>query len=262
MLGGSDQNQEAAEDVGMADDVAADQDAQTIGNIGGGDDEDVLTIGDVGSGDDDDGHRCGGAIYSEWPLNDAVTTGAVSSSDEGDYMEATVDASAGGMQAAASNPFVYLRLDTGERVEITDHESLDDTTWDLAFKRVVIRTNSDDSGPGDVTVAKISGTTFEDAHGDHPDLSSTAVDHSFDNLCTPMTDPIGNLFTAFNYLNANNEAGTQSWYEYGGGGGMGVSPVDGDVYILHHGERGASYKLELLGWDSGTYTLRWAELDQ
>lgn len=256
------------EDVGVedagdrGDDVGeSPEDAGDDISDAGGEDEDVLTIGDVGEPAQYD-YRCGDAIIDEWPLNDAVSDGEVTAQDEGDYRQMTIDASAGGMQGAAENPFVYVRLDTAEKLELTDLEALEDPGWDLAFKRIVIRSNSDDSGPGAVEVAKIGDTNFEDVAVAPGSSSEYATDISFDEDCEPYTDAIGNLITAFNHLNADNPSGSQSWYDYGSGGGMTIQPVDGDIYVVRNNERQEVYKLEILSWESGVYTLRWAEVDE
>jgi hypothetical protein len=224
-----------------------------------GDEEDVLSVGDVTQSNQSD-RRCGDAIINEWPLNDAVTGGAVDGNEDDGVWELTVDAAAGGMSGAANNPFVYLRLDTAERVDITDIDSLDDEGWDLAFRRTALRTNSGDSGPGSVSVAKEVNTTFDDVTAAPGAANRYETDVSLEENCDPMVDSIGNLFTAFNHLNVNNPSGSQSWYDYGSGGGMGVEPVAGDIYVVRIDDRDETYRFEILDWDSGVYTIRFAPL--
>ncbi len=225
-----------------------------------GDEEDVISIGDVGQTNQSD-RRCGDTIIHEWPLNDAVTTGVVSGDEDDGVWELTIDASAGGMSNAANNPFVYISLATAQRVDITDVDSLDDDSWDLAFRRTALRTNSGDSGPGSVSVAKEVNTTFEDVTTAPAASNRYHTDVSLEDNCDPILDSIGNLYTAFNHLNVNNPSGSQSWYDYGSGGGMGVEPVEGDIYAVQIDDRDETYKLEILAWDSGVYTLRFAPLD-
>lgn len=235
-------------DAGDVDDVNGEEE-----------DEDVLTIGDVGDPVNSD-RRCGDAVIVEWPLNNAVTTGEVITEEMGDYRQMTIDATAGGMQGASENPFVYVRLDTGERVDVTDIDALDDDTWDLAFKRIVIRTNSEDSGPGSVRVNKQSETTFEDVVDIPSHEDPFMTDLSFNEDCEPIIDSIGNLFTAFNHLNPFNASGSQSWYDYGSGGAVTIGPVEGDIYVVHNQDRDEYYKVEISAWSSGEFTLRWALL--
>ena len=240
-----------ATDVGMTDTGGVD-----VGSTDAGTDDDVVTIGDVSDPDAGGGEaRCPASVVIEaWPLNDAVTDGSVSIDvGEGGVVTATIDASAGGSQESRDNPFVYIDLDAGALVEITDVDSLSDTTWDIAFKRVVIRTNGGDSGPGGVSMAKSSGVPFDEVDGD-TDFSAFETDVSFDQDCVPYVDPIGNVLAAINYLNVDNPTGSASWYSYEGG----VSPVADDVYVVRTSE--AFYKLEILAWSSGEYTLQWAEL--
>ena len=226
----------------------------------GADQEDVLTLGDIGGSSEGD-YRCGDAVINEWPLNDIVSNASVSVEDHDDFGELTVDAAAGGMQAAAGHPFVYVSLETGARVDITDLESLDDESWDLAFKRVAIRTNSGDSGPGGVELTKFSDTTLEEVTEVPGSDVPFRTDRSFDDDCEPQLDGIGNLFTAFNKLNPFNDSGSQSWYNYGSGGSGGVGPVDGDIYVLRRDEGSTHYKIQIVDWESGVYTIRWAKLE-
>lgn len=245
----------ATTDTGAADAGETDTGETDAGETDTGADEDVVTIGDVSNPDAGGEARCpAGTVIDAWPLNDSVSDGAVTIDTDADgVVTATIDASAGGMDGARENPFVYIDLDAGEVVAITDNESLTDATWDIAFKRVVIRTNGGDSGPGGVTMAKSSGVPFADVDGD-TDFSAFESDVSFDQDCVPYVDPIGNILTAINYLNVDNPTGSASWYSYEGG----VSPVADDIYVVRTAD--AFYKIEILGWSSGEYTLQWAEL--
>lgn len=224
-----------------------------------GDEEDVVTIGDVGDENQAD-YRCGSAVIDEWPLHDEVSDGEIDATEDGDITEITIDASAGGFGGAADNPFIYLRLDAAEKAELTDLEALDSTEWDLAFRRTALRTNSADSGPGSVSVAKSVNTTFDDVTQAPADPDRYAIDESFDEQCEPLLDPIGALYTAFNHLNSSNPSGSESWYDYGEDGG-GVTPTEGDIYVLEIDDRDETYKLEISSWESGVYTLRIAPVD-
>jgi hypothetical protein len=118
-----------------------------------------------------------------------------------------IDASAGGFQGAAQQPYVYVDLANGVRVDVSDFAADSDTGWDLAFKRFTIRTNSADSGPGDGGAA-----AYEAAFGD---LSASQVNESDflvddfidDDTCeTALGDPgIGGIWTPF-----------AGWYLYDG----------------------------------------------
>lgn len=212
-------------------------------------DEDVTTIGDVSNQEFD--HRCGDAPITDWPLNEAVSSESASSSTADGVTTYTVEATAGGSGASAENPFIYLDLSTGEKVEVNDLEAYANSDWDLAFKRYIIRTNSQDSGPGDVSVAKIADTTFADVTA-APEASAFEQDVSYNDSCEPLTDPIGSLKTAFNHLNPMKNTG--SWYEY-----PGLTPTEGDIYVVDVPEE-ATYKMEIEAWDDGVFTIHVAEL--
>lgn len=218
-------------------------------------DQDVQTMGDVSGGDTLD-HRCGDAPLQDWPLHDATADGTVETTEDAGTMTATIDAAAGGMQAAANNPYIYLDLSTGEKVAVDDVTAFKDGGWDLAFKRTIIRTNSEDSGPGDVSVAKMSDTTFADVTAAPDSSAQWAQDVTYDENCGFLTDPIGQPVTAFNYLNQDNPTGSQSWYDYSGG----ITPHAGDIYIVDVPSRSTTYKLEIQAWESGVFTIQWAEL--
>lgn len=245
-----------ADDTGVADaapDAAVDSGSGTGSDVGG---EDVIQIGDVSDPDTSAETRCEAEIVIEaWPLNNVLSEGSVQTEPDGDATIAIIDASAGGMDASRDEPFVYLDLETGAMVELTDHESLEDLEWDLAFKRTNIRTNSADSGPGSIELGKVSDTTFE-AVTSIDAITQWETDISFDTDCVVFADPIGNPLTAINYLNPQNPTGSQSWYNYGNG----VEPEPGAVYVVRNTQTGAAYKWEIQAWNSGTYTLRWAAL--
>lgn len=211
---------------------------------------DIPTVGDVGT--PEQGGACGGAAVKEWPLHNKISIGEVKLVEQGPPMRITVDASAGGSQDARSNPFVYLNLKTGKKVSISDYQALDDKTWDLAFKRVVIRSNSGDSGSGEREVARLTDTSLEKVT-QAPAQEQFKTDIYLDADCKLLTDPIGTPLTAFNILNPDNPTGSQSWYSYGGPGG--IAPVTGHVYIVRRKQTSEAFKVQLLSWTSGTYTM-------
>jgi hypothetical protein len=217
----------------------------------GGQDEDVTTIGDVSQGGDFD-HRCGDDLVKDWPLHETVSTESVTATTADGVTTLEVEASAGGsMSASTGLPFIYVDLAAGEKVELDDISAHASTDWDLAFKRTAIRTNGADSGAGDVSVAKIANTTFGDVTA--APSGGWEQDVSFDESCEPVTDLIGILKTAFNYLNPSSNS--SSWYEY-----PGVKPIEGDIYIVDVPGKSKTYKMQIEAWDNGVYTLKIAEL--
>lgn len=220
--------------------------------------EDVATVGDVSTPPDTDETACPQVdLIEAWPLVDDIAIGSVETEADGDASVATIDAAAGGSAESRNNAFVYLDLNTGEMVRLTDTESLIDTEWQLAFRRTNLRLNSGDSGPGTWEMTKVSATTF-DAVTEIPADADWHVDATFESDCDIIFDPINNPFTAIHYLNIGNESGSSSWYFYGGEAG--VSPVEGDIYIIRDTASDSAFKFAIESWVSGVYTLRYAAL--
>ncbi len=97
-------------------------------------------------------------VEQETPAGDAGADGDDSGGVDADTgtTTLTLDASAGGFGAAeddAANKWAYLDLDSGQILELTDAEASLSTQWDVALKRVDVRTNGGASGPGTVTAA-------------------------------------------------------------------------------------------------------------
>lgn len=242
-------------DQGVVD-MATDQGPADMGATDMAVEEDIPTFGDDLGGDMSANDAVRQAVIEAWPLHDAVSTGAIEVTEEDGVFTATIDAAAGGSQQSRNNPFVYLDLNGGAKVAITDLASLDDTTWDLAFKRYVIRTNSADGGPGQSILYKRVDTTLEAETALPTAEEASAVDDTIDDNLDPILDPINIPVTAFNYLNISNPSGSANWYSYEGG----VSPVAGDIYILRDAAGQDHFKLEIISWTSGVFTLRWAKM--
>jgi len=221
------------------------------------DDEDVVTIGDVSMPDPGPTEsRCPVSVLTEeWPLNNRAYEGEPTITRDGDVITAVIDASAGGTQAANDNPFVYVDLDAGGTIRMTDIEALEFTDWHIALKRVQFRINGGDSGPGAMELARVVGIDFDDVR--YQDAVEFSTDISFDEDCRPYVDPIGQLYTAIHDVNVDNVTGSESWYQYGDG----IHPAPNHVYVLRNLREVTAYKLQITAWESGVYTLRWAPLD-
>lgn len=184
---------------------------------------------------------------------DTVSAGAVDNTAGGGSTTTLVDASAGGFGASDDQPFVYLTFDGDElaKQSITDVESYDDGTWDLAIKRYVFRTNGGDSGPGDVRVAVVSAASL-DAVTEVPLAVSFAVDDWATPACELVPDGLGAPLTAIG-----------DWYTVDGGV---LSPM-ALVYVLDLGD-GAHVKLRIVDYyanaadptQSAYFELEWAPL--
>jgi hypothetical protein len=240
-----------------ADAAVSDATADTA-NADTGSDEDVATVGDVSSPPDTDENGCDQQdLVEAWPLNEELSDGEITTVADGDAFVSTIDASAGGSQASRENAFIYLDLVAGEQYYQTDLESLTDDVWVLGFRRTNVRLNSGDSGPGSWEMIRVGDTTFADVTAVPGDDAQWEVDATFDDECGIVLDPIGNPFTAINYLNSFNPSGSASWYDYGEAG---VSPIDTDVYVVRNTVTEAAFKFAIEGWEDGVFTLRWAQL--
>lgn len=100
------------------------------------------------------------ALPTQWRPIASVSTGAVTTSAAGGTTTALIDATAGGTGGAADNPYVYIDLTSGTRVEVSDVESRDSTSWHLALKRSSIKLNGGDSGPAGVRAASVAAATL------------------------------------------------------------------------------------------------------
>jgi hypothetical protein len=154
-----------------------------------------------------------------------------------------VDASAGGFAPAAQNPYIYLELAGSTKVSLTDPAALGDTTWDIALKRDVLRSNSADSGAGSGGVAVVDDKAFDAVTAADATSATFATDDFMDEQCNAQTDRTGKPITAFS-----------GWYDYEPTT-MHVSPKN-VVYIVKGANGTALYKLQVLSYyaaaDGGT----------
>lgn len=170
-----------------------------------------------------------------------------------------VDASAGGMQAAATSPHVFLSLlQSDSPLPISDIQAGTSDEWHIALKRTVLRINSGDSGPGDVRLARVAGAWEDVVTAPEAALQSGglfwATDRSVDEQCEIIRDPIGQPWSAIHTLNQDNPSGSHSWYLYGPDG---VSVPSDVLYVVHDQARAAAWLLQIVGWQDGVWTLRW-----
>lgn len=134
----------------------------------------------------------------------AVSTGAVTSvKEEGAVRTLYVDASAGGSAAAKANPWIYVDLAAGKRVDVDDVAAAASGAWDLALKRPLLRTNSGDSGPGSGGAVFLPGKDLGAITGSEAAVAATSSERWFDEACTPQKDATGAIKTSFD-----------GWYVY------------------------------------------------
>lgn len=130
-----------------------------------------------------------------------VSTGVVAVTTTGGVTSGTIDATAGGLAGSADNPYVYVDLATGTRVDIDDVAALTSDAWDIALKRSSLRVNSGDSGPGLRELAVVQGASL-DVVTTTP-ASGYATDDFADADCELQTIPGGEPRSAFG-----------EWYSY------------------------------------------------
>ena len=90
----------------------------------------------------------------------AISAGAVAVTTTAAVTSGTIDATAGGMAAAADNPYIYVDLKAGTKVDVSDLAARTSTAWDIALKRQSIRLNSGDSGSGNRELAIVQAATL------------------------------------------------------------------------------------------------------
>lgn len=166
-----------------------------------------------------------------------------------------VDASAGGIQNAATNPWIYLDLDAVARVDVTDVSADDDTSWDLAIKRPILRVNGGDGGLAGEGRSAFVDADFDDVTPDDVAGAAWRDEVWFDDACTLQTDPTGAIATSFD-----------GWYLYED---MTVTPAPG-TWLVRSGDGEQVFKVAILayyanpdgtpGQAGGRYVLRVAEV--
>lgn len=133
------------------------------------------------------------------PIN-SVAAGEVQTLEPGVIF---VDGTAGGPEAAAENPYIYIRFEAeATKVAITDTDSYAGADWDIALKRTVIRANGGDSGPGGVSVAAVPAATLDEVTM-APEASAFATDDWVSDDCMYQGGLIGEPLTAIG-----------TWYDY------------------------------------------------
>lgn len=134
-----------------------------------------------------------------------------------------VDASAGGFNGEATNPRIYVNLETATRVDLTDTQAFTSTAWDLALKRTVLYSNSGDAGLGVGGAAQVTKAFASVTAADVP--ATIKPEAFFDADCNPKVDAIGNPQSVFsdwyNYDQATNIPTPNKSFTYVVKGGTG-----------------------------------------
>ncbi|MEE2904531.1 MAG: HmuY family protein [Myxococcota bacterium] len=154
----------------------------------------------------------------------------------GDVTEAQINAS-------GNDAWVYLDLESKKQVTTMTPDS--DSGWDLAFKRVKVKTNSGISGTGDVKVARLSETDF----GTLTDAPTSGYVQDSEDSDDADTDPDYAFYTP------------STWYDYSGPPDHTITP-GAYTYIVKTVE-GNFYKLRFTDYydaagTSGYPKIEWA----
>ncbi len=164
-----------------------------------------------------------------------VSTGAVTVlSDTGGVKKLYIDASGGGTANAIKNPRIYVDLEAGARVEVTDTTATMSTAWDLALKRDKIFTNGGDAGPG-MGAAMILDKTFSAVNAAEANGTALVPEKFFDADCNPQVDQTQTVSTTFS-----------DWYDYDQ---VTHIPTPKDVTYVVAGGTGKKYKVAITAYD-------------
>jgi hypothetical protein len=186
---------------------------------------------------------------------DAVSEGEVSILEDEPETTVFVDASAGGIQDQATNPWIYVDLDAVARAEVTDVTADASDAWDLALKRPILRVNGGDGGLAGQGRAAFVDADFDDVTSDDVADAAWREERWFDEECTLQTDPTGAIATSFD-----------GWYLYED---MTVTPAPG-TWLVRSGDGAQVFKVAILayyanpdgspGQAGGRYVLRVGEV--
>lgn len=200
-----------------------------------------------------DGGSCSAAKEQLLKPIASVSTGDVTVlSDAAGVKTVYVDGSAGGTQPSATNPRLYLNLETVTKVSVTDKTAETSTGWDLSIKRPILFTNSGDGGSGQGGAVFLPGIDFDGVTSADANGKTFAKETFFDADCNPQLDPTNAVKTSFD-----------GWYNYDPATN-GLSPKTGTWLVK--GGTGKLFKLEIrsyyatadggVGQAGGRYTFR------
>jgi hypothetical protein len=116
-----------------------------------------------------------------------------------------VDASTGGLTGQDKHPWLYVSLALGAGLPLTDPASFAATSWDLAFKRSTLRTNSGESGPGNGGALRVN-LAWDIVTRDTLGEEALPVEDLVDAECRVMTDTTGAVVTTLSSWSEYDEA--------------------------------------------------------
>jgi hypothetical protein len=230
------------------------------GSDGGGDDTSAPTLEPVCTEPRE--MECVDQLILDLSLHDdKVSEGEVSTTTEGADFITFIDASAGGMNGAARNPWVYVKFsaDGATRVDIDDETALESMDWDMALRRFIVRLNGGSSGPSCVGAVGFLESSYEDLNA-VPEGLEFGYDDYYTDDCTIINDSSG--------LPDSPQVVMAPWWEYPGC----VATTDVPFLVLLADGHVIKLRVEAYygtgqdecdesgspGSDSAFYTLRWA----
>jgi hypothetical protein len=209
--------------------------------------------------------ECEDAIIQDLALHDdKISDGAVSTNTDGSDFVSSVDASAGGYNDSANNPWVYVKFtaDGLEKVEIDDETALDSMDWDMSLKRFMIRLNGGTSGGSCVGAVSLLEGDYS-ALNEIPEGLGYVVDEFYSSSCVIINDSSG--------LPGSPQLALAPWWSYDGCVKTTNVPhliqlADGSVVKMvvesyYTSGQDACNAGTGSGEGSADYTLRWAYMD-
>src|SRR5512140_3269698 len=191
-------------------------------------------------------------LPSNFRLVAKTATGAVTVTTTAGVTSGTIDGTAGGLNAAADNPYIYVDLLNGTKVTVSDLDARTSTMWDIALKRASLRTNGGDSGVGKRQLAVVQAATLA-AVTTGPATGYVSDDFATDD-CMLQALPVGEPLSAFG-----------EWYNYDINTHV-VTPKP-EVYVLERndGSRTAFRVVTYYGDDAmpmrgAFYKVEWKQL--
>jgi hypothetical protein len=175
---------------------------------GGGDDTDDTDTGPEPVCTELQELACFDDLLIDLTLQDAVSDAAITNEVDGEDFVTDMDASAGGFQNAANNPWVYGKFtDEGlVKVDITDEEALESQEWHIAARRFIIRLNGGSSGPSCVSAAALANAEYEDVTVADADGATFFEDDYYTGTCDLINDASG--------LEGSPQVALSPWWTY------------------------------------------------
>ncbi len=136
--------------------------------------------------------RCQDSLIADLSLQDEISEGTITNTQDGEDWVTHVDATAGGFMNASQNPFLYMKFtDDGlEKVELDDESALESMEWHLSARRYVVRVNSGTSGPSCVGAAALLNDQYENVTT-VPENLSFYSDDFYTESCDIIPDSYG-----------------------------------------------------------------------